>query len=98
MPEPTKDCEFSFYVLCFIGYWILVDDALSTEQGREKVREAFRTGALAAGSFEALQEIPEFQAAMRDIDLAHQGVIAGVPKEANLSTDPSQVAPTEGTV
>jgi hypothetical protein len=66
MPETKHDFDQSFYVLCLIGYWILVVDALATPEGREKVKDTFRAGMLAAGSYAALQALPEFQAAMRD--------------------------------
>jgi hypothetical protein len=85
MPEPNQDFDFSFYVLSVIGYWILADDALATPDGCEKVRGAFRTGMLAAGSFEELQQVPEFVAAMRDVEIARRtGVIVLDP------TAPSQ--------
>jgi hypothetical protein len=65
----------SFYVLCCLGYWILATDALAPSGGREKVKEVFRSGMLAAGSYEELCALPEFQAAMRDC----QGLDFGDP-------------------
>lgn len=73
MPETNKDFDQSFYVLCTIGYWILATDALATPEGREKVKSAFRSAMLAAGSYEALEALPEFQAALRDCQLAESG-------------------------
>jgi hypothetical protein len=88
MPEKNQDFDRSFYVLCVVGYWILALDALATPEGREQVKAAFRDAMLSAGSFEALSEIPEFVAAMRDIDLAARtGIIVA---------DPAELTPADG--
>jgi hypothetical protein len=73
MPETNQAFDQSFYVLCCIGYWILAADALATPEGREKVKDAFRGAMLAAGSYEALEALPEFQAAMRDFQRIESG-------------------------
>src|SRR5215468_5287957 len=65
--------DVSFYTLVCIGYYVIARDALATEAGREKVKKIFRDALLAGGSFEALQEIPEFRAAMRDMERIENG-------------------------
>ena len=73
MPEPNEPFDMSFYVLCVVGHWILVGDALATPEGRERVKNAFRSAMLGAGTFEDLEAIPEFQKAM--IDVEHASVV-----------------------
>ena len=88
MPEPN-DFDQSFYVLCFIGCLILGDNALDTDVGREKVKEVFRSAMLSAGTYENLEQIPEFRKAVADYDQA-RGII---------TVDPSELTPiAEGTV
>jgi hypothetical protein len=70
MPESNQDFDQSFYVLCVVGYWILATDALDTAGGREKVKSAFRYAMQCAGSYAALEALPEFQAAVRHCQLA----------------------------
>jgi hypothetical protein len=67
MPESNQDFDQSFYVLCVVGYWILATDALDTAVGREKVKSAFRYAMQCAGSYAALEALPEFQAALRHV-------------------------------
>jgi hypothetical protein len=86
MLEPNHTFDQSFYVLCVVGHWILVQDVLATPEGREKVKDAFRSAMLAGGSIEALEEIPEFRAAMRDVERASE----------TISIDPSAVTPVNG--
>jgi hypothetical protein len=85
MPEQFDQ---SFYVLCVVGIWILELDALSTEEGREQVKDAFRAALLSAGNLEDWQKIPEFRAAMRDMHPATSGNPEGV-----ITVDESELSP-----
>ncbi len=67
--------DASFYVLSLVGLWIFLDGALDSAEGREEIRAAFKDALLSAGSFEALQSIPEFQLAMEDYQRAHEGAV-----------------------
>jgi len=72
MLEPEFDK--SFFVLSVIGIWILRDGALDTEEGREKVKGAFRDAMLAGSStFEELCLIPEIKTALEDIERVQNG-------------------------
>lgn len=86
MPEPTQDFDLSFYVLATLAIWILADDALATPEGRQRVKDALRDGVLAGGTYEAILEIPEYRAALRDWELAKQGI---------FTVDPTAPVPTE---
>jgi hypothetical protein len=67
MPEPN-DFDRSFYTLCFLGCLILADGALDTEEGRAKIKSVFQTSILGAGTYENLEQIPEFRKAVEDFD------------------------------
>jgi hypothetical protein len=66
--EPEFDQ--SFYVLSVVGYLILVEDVLETGEGRDMIKQMFRN-ALQLG--DALNDIPEFRAAMEDIARINAG-------------------------
>jgi hypothetical protein len=68
MSEPEFDQ--SFYTLCIVGYLVLAENILATEQGCETIRQMFRN-ALQLG--DALNDIPEFRAAMEDIARINAG-------------------------
>jgi hypothetical protein len=82
--------DASFYVLCSVGCWILQSDALATEDGRERVKDAFRAAMLAGGSYEALQALPEFRAAVLDYEAAAAG------RPVDVSRLPGWLARTQG--
>lgn len=74
------DFDKSLYVLFCAGYLILGLDMLSTETGRERVKSVFRDAMLSAGSYEELAALPEFQAAMRDMQKAESGEFSSPPE------------------
>jgi len=87
MPEPNEPFSQSFYVLCFLGCLILADGALDTEEGRAKIKSVFQSGMLGAGTYEDLEQIPEFRKAVADYDKARAGIISVDPAEISLITE-----------
>ena len=86
---PELDFDRSFYTLAVIGVWILRDDALDTEEGREKVKGAFRDAMLAGSStFEELCLVPEIAAALEDIDRVQNGESVGDVSRSRMFETP----------
>ena len=73
MSDLPEKFDKSFYTLAVIGYWILVNDVLDTEEGRTQVKGAFRDAMLAGSTFEELCLVPEIAAALEDIDRVQNG-------------------------
>jgi hypothetical protein len=72
----TQQFDQSFYVLCVMGWLILEKNILGTEQGCETIRQMFRN-ALQLG--DALNDIPEYRAAMADVAKIQAGELDSVP-------------------
>jgi len=81
MAEPNEKLDRAFYTLSYLGAVILGGNLLDSEDGRERVKQIFKAGLLAGGSYEALLEIPEFARAVKDYE-------TGV-----LTVDPSELSP-----
>ena len=78
MSDLPEKFDKSFYTLAVIGYWILVNDVLDTEEGRTQVKGAFRDAMLAgSSSYEELISVPEIAAALEDIDRVQNGESVG---------------------
>jgi hypothetical protein len=75
MPDNAQ-FDQSFYTLAVIGYLILAENILSTPQGCEAIAQMFRN-ALQLG--DALNDIPEYRAAMEDIARIKAGESDSVP-------------------
>lgn len=90
MSEPEFDK--SFYSLSVIGFLILAENILDTPQGCETIKQMFRDALVGAGTYENLCAIPEFAAAMSDIERIGNGESA-----ADLVRSRGIPAPPTGT-
>lgn len=59
--QPEQPLNASLVALCAIAYWVLVEDAIETEEGRADLKGMFRQALIAVPE---VQSTPEWHRAM----------------------------------